>query len=178
VVRKLGDDLGIGSAISQEAMERIKNNIGKNDSLTSISNSVYFTSVAELEKIDKASTLALVIAGGWIESLYLTTQMIPAYDSTNPAILRIAEQKYTLNNLLNYLSNYAWEHAIAEVITPLAELNSLYEELKEEHINSSLHRKNGKKILSGGSNVLISEGQYALICKKIASIHDQFISGN
>ena len=37
-VKKLGDDLGISGVINQSTADRIKNNIGKNDSLTDISN--------------------------------------------------------------------------------------------------------------------------------------------
>ena len=176
-VKKLGDDLGISGVINESVAERIKKNVGKSDSLTDISNAVYFSAISELEKSDKASTLALVIAGGWIESMNLVTNMLKTYKADNPAIVRIAEQKYTLSNLIGYLEKYQGDPNVVEVMMQLKELNELYDGLKEEKIKSSLTTKNGKKILTGGVNISITEDQYKAICEKIKTIHDGFVSG-
>ncbi len=92
-IKKLGDELGISGVISKTTADRIKNNIGKTDSLTDISNTLYFSAISELEKSDKASVLALVIVGGWMESMHLVTNMVKKYKADSPAIYRIAEQK-------------------------------------------------------------------------------------
>ena len=173
-VKKLGDDLGISGVINQSMADRIKQNIGKNDSLTNLSNSLYFSSMAELEKSDKASTLALVITGGWIESVYMVTTMTKTYKADNAAIGRVAEQKYTLDNLLGYLGKYKSDSNVADVIAQLNELKGIFDQLKEETTGGGISAKAAKKVLGGGTKITITEAQYKAISEKVKSIHDNF----
>ena len=173
-VKKLGDDLGISGVISQSTADRIKNNIGKSDSLTDISNTLYFSSIAELEKSDKASSLALVIAGGWIESMNLVTNMVKKYKANSPAIDRIAEQKYTLENLIGYLDKYKSDANVTAVMSQLNELKVVYDQLTEEKATGTVSAKGGKKVLGGGTKITINEQQYKAIAEKVKSIHDSF----
>ena len=176
-VKKLGDELGISGVISESMSDRIKKNIGKTDSLTDLSNTLYFSAISELEKSDKASVLSLVIVGGWIESMSLVTNMVKKYKADNPAIDRIAEQKYTLDNLLGYLDKYKSDENVASVIVPLNELKGIYDQLKEESTSGTVSGKGGKKVLGGGTKITITEEQYKAISEKVKSIHDSFTMG-
>jgi hypothetical protein len=177
-VKKLGDELGISGAISETMADRIKKNIGKNDSLTSISNALYYSAISELEKSDKASVLALVIAGGWIESMNLVTNMIKKFDATNPAIERIAEQKFTLDNLIGYMDKYQTDESVASVKAQMLELKAAYDQLSEQQTTGGISSQGGKKVLGGGSQITITEEQYNAIAGKIKSIHDSFTQAN
>ena len=173
-VKKLGDELGISGVISESMADRIKKNIGKTDSLTDLSNTLYFSSIAELEKSDKASVLALVIVGGWIESMNLVTNMVKKFKTDNPAVDRIAEQKYTLDNLLGYLDKYKTDENVAAVTGQLIELKGIYDQLKEESTSGTVSAKGGKKVLGGGTKITITEDQFKAISKKVKGIHDSF----
>ncbi len=173
-VKKLGDELGISGAISESTAERIKMNIGKTDSLSSISNTLYYSAIEELEKSDKASVLSLVIVGGWIESVNLVVNMIKKFDAKNPAIERIAEQKYTLDNLIAYLDKYKTDENVASVLGQLNELKGAFDQLKEESTSGTVTAKDGKKVLGGGTTITITEEQYKAIAEKVKSIHDSF----
>lgn len=173
-VKKLGDDLGISGAISESTADRIKKNITMNDSLTDISNTLYYSAISELEKSDKASVLALVIVGGWIESIHIVTNMIKKFDPANPAIERIAEQKYTLDNLLGYLDKHKADENVSAVAGQLNELKAAFDQLKEESTSGAVASKDGKKVLGGGTRITITEEQYKAIAEKVKSIHDSF----
>ena len=173
-VKKLGDELGISGSISEATAERIKKNIGNNDSLSNISNIIYFSSVKDLEKSDKANVLALVITGGWIESLYLVTNMTKKFSVNNSAIDRIAEQKYTLDNLLGYLKKYESDAGVSEIIGRLNELQSDFSQLKEENVSGTTIIKKDKKIFGGGVKITITEKQYQTISDKIKDIRNSF----
>ncbi len=173
-VKKLGDELGISGVISESMGDRIKKNIGKNDSLTSISNTLYFSAIAELEKSDKAGVLSLLIVGGWIESLNLVTNMVSKYKAGDPAIDRIAEQKYTLDNLLGYLDKNKSDGNVASVMGQLNELKTIFDQLKEESTGGAVSVKGKKKVLKGGTRITITEEQYKAISAKVKSIHDNF----
>ena len=176
-VKKLGDELGISGAINQSVADRIKKNIGNNDSLGDISNTLYFAAISNLEQTDKASSLSLVIAGGWIESMNLVTNMVKKYKAGSPAIDRIAEQKYTLDNLIGYLDKYKDDANVTAVIGQMNDLKSVFDQLKEETVSGTISAKKGKKVLGGGTKISITEDQYKAICEKIKAIHESFISG-
>ena len=173
-VKKLGDELGISGVINESLGDRIKNNIGKNDSLTEISNTLYFSAISELEKSDKANVLSLVIVGGWIESMNLVTNMVSKFKANDPAIDRIAEQKYTLDNLLGYLDKYKTDENVASVMSQLNELKTVFDQLKEESTNGAISAKGNKKVLGGGTKITINEEQYKAISEKVKNIHDSF----
>ncbi|MFH1005517.1 MAG: hypothetical protein V1781_08530 [Bacteroidota bacterium] len=173
-VKKLGDELGISGAISEATADRIKKNIGNNDSLSNISNIIYFSSVKDLEKSNKANVLALVITGGWIESLYLVTNMTKKFKANNSAIDRIAEQKYTLDNLIGYLKKYESDASVYEVIGHLNELQLSFAQLKEETVSGKSIVKNGKKIFGGGTKINITEKQYQAISDNVKNIRNLF----
>ncbi|MEK6616517.1 MAG: hypothetical protein AABZ32_10480 [Bacteroidota bacterium] len=176
-VKKLGDELGISGVISESMSDRIKKNIGKTDSLTDLSNTLYFSAISELENSEKASVLSLVIVGGWIESMHLVTNMVKKFKADNPAIDRIAEQKYTLDNLLVYLDKHKSDANVSAVIEQLNELKSVFDQLKEESTSGTVSAKNGKKVLGGGTKISITEAQYKAISEKVKSIHDNFTMG-
>lgn len=177
-IKKLGDNLGISGSINERAAERIKMNIGKNDSLTEISNAIYFSAISELEQSDKASILALVIVGGWVESMYLVTTIVKSYDTKNPALGRIAEQKYTLDNLMGYLDKYKSDENIAAVTIQLNELKNVFAQLPEESITSTISSKGSKKVFGGGTKILMNEEQYKAISESIKKIHGSFTLTN
>jgi len=173
-VKKLGDDLGISGVVSESLGERIQKNIGKNDSLTDISNALYFAAISELEKSDKANILSLVIVGGWIESLNLVTNMVTKFKTNDPAIERIAEQKYTLDNLLGYLEKHKSDEHVDAVIRQLNELKTTFDQLKEESTSGAISSTGNKKVLGGGTKITITEDQYKAISAKVKGIHDSF----
>ena len=176
-VKKLGDELGISGTINQSTADRIKKNIGNNDSLSDISNTLYFSAISDLEQTDKASSLSLVIAGGWIESMNLVTNMVKKYKADSPAIDRIAEQKYTLDNLIGYLDKYKDDPNVSAVMGQMNELKTVYDQLKEETVSGTISAKKGKKVLGGGTKIIITEAQYKAISEKVKTIHDSFTSG-
>jgi len=66
-VKTMGDQIGVATAIKPEVMKRLEGNLGNSDSLSVITDDVYFSSFETLEGGHQGSTLALVVAGGWIK---------------------------------------------------------------------------------------------------------------
>jgi hypothetical protein len=170
-IKKLGDDIGISTAINEQTASRINANIGNPDSLGTISNDLYFTTFDNLESNERGNTLALVMAGGWIESLYMVTSMEPVFKKESPLITRVAEQKYTLENLIDFMKKYENDADVTSIIKQLSELQSEFNKIEETKGAATLTVKNGKKILGGGgSKIGITAEQYKAIAQKIADI--------
>ena len=69
-----------------------------------------------------------MVAGGWIEGLYISIQI--ANTTNNEAIIaRITEEKTTLDNLISLLESYKKTNGgTADILISLNELQSIYEE--------------------------------------------------
>src|SRR5436190_4955942 len=74
-VKMLGDQIGVSTAIKPEVLKRLESNISSPDSLAVITDDVYFDSFDALEDSKQGPTLALVVAGGWLESIYIATNL-------------------------------------------------------------------------------------------------------
>ncbi len=74
-IRKLSDDLGISGAFSESMLKRFEANFGKKDSLMSMIGAAYRSSDAFLKTNDRNDVGGLVLVGGWVESLYFSTQI-------------------------------------------------------------------------------------------------------
>jgi uncharacterized protein YneF (UPF0154 family) len=170
-VKKMGDDLGISSAINEDVMKRVQSNLGNNDTLTKITEDVFYSAYENLEQNDKGSSLALVVAGGWVEALYISTKINEKYVQDSPITNRIAEQKLSLDNLLEYLKKYESEEQISSTIKAMEDLKVVFDGIKQEESASSLTKnKAGKRVLGGGTKISITEDQYKQLVEKVAAL--------
>lgn len=176
VVKQLGDQLGLSSTIKPDMLARIEKNIDNTDSLSAITDDLYFSSFEILEEGKQGQTLALVVAGGWIESIYIAVNMVDKYQANNPVIQRIADQKYTLENLIEFLKKHeSQSEDVKHVREDLENLMASFNLLKEEKVNDTkLNKKNGN-FIGGGVNLIIDEKIFNEIKNKIVTIRNKYI---
>lgn len=106
-VRKLSGRLNIPMEYLTDPLDQIENNMSDTDSVLALANNAYKRIEEHLEQHDRKSTAGLMVLGGWIEALYISTGLLLDTENPDPEVVqRIAEQKYTLNTLLSFLKNY------------------------------------------------------------------------
>jgi hypothetical protein len=106
-IRSLSNNLGIPDEYLKGPLKFIESDLSDADSIMSVMNSAYYSIEAHLREGGRESTAGLMVMGGWIEAMYIATQL--AYDPANPdpeVVQKIAEQKYSLTSLLSFLKNY------------------------------------------------------------------------
>jgi len=121
VINKLSDELGITGAFDENTIKRFENNFGKRDSMLNLVAVAYRNSDAFLKDNDRMNVGALILAGGWIETLYFSTQ-IAVKNKNQDVINRIGEQKYTLNNIVKMLTQYYNQPEYDVLVDDLIEL--------------------------------------------------------
>jgi hypothetical protein len=174
-VKKLADELGLSSSIDENMMKRVENNMENSDSLTLISNDLFYSASENLEKNERGATLALVIAGGWVESIYLATSVFPTFDPENIAIQRVADQKLTYENLEEYLKMYSEDPQVNDVLNKITPLGNIFKSLKEESVGTSKAEKTGNSlVISGGSKILITADEYNKIKEESLKVRNSF----
>jgi len=121
VINKLTDELGITGAFDENTIKRFENNFGVRDSMLNLVAVAYRNADAFLKDNDRLNVGALILAGGWVETLYFSTQ-IALKEGDQDVINRIGEQKYTLNNIVKMLTPYYSQPEYDVLVDDLIEL--------------------------------------------------------
>lgn len=174
-VKQLGDQIGVSSAIKPEILKRLEGNLGNPDSLSVITDDVYFSSFQTLEDGKQGPTLSLVVAGGWLESLFIATSL-SKYEANSPVVERLADQKYTLDNLVEFLKKYEKDDAnVAAVVKDFTDLQAEFNKIGEKDASAAkASAEKGKTILGGGKDLVLSADQYNAIVTKIKTIRNSY----
>jgi hypothetical protein len=172
-LKELGDQIGVSSAVKPENLKRLQDNIGNSDSLALITDELYFASFEKLEGSKQGPTLSLVVAGGWIESLFIVTNLAK-YETKSVVVERVCDQKYTLDNLIEFLRKYKTEESVASVLVKFEELQSEFSKIEEKDADTLEVKDNTKRILSGGKNLIATAEQYKHIVDKVKIIRNSF----
>ncbi|PLX02049.1 MAG: hypothetical protein C0594_12335 [Marinilabiliales bacterium] len=178
VLRKLSDRLGIPQDEGSFAVGRIEENIDNRDSLLMIISETYANADTYLKENDRESTAALIIMGGWIEALYVSASIINEDNQDDIIMKRIAEQKYSLQNLIELLNIYKDDQDIAEYIPKLDDLKLSFEKI--EIIKSGAEVKtdtvNQVTSIGGDTQVNVTFEHIKEIKDKVGKIRTEIIS--
>ncbi len=175
-VRSLGDKLNVSSAFSDETMKRIEKSVGKKDSLQNISRDTYLEAFKYLEKNDRGETLALLVAGGWTEALYLSVNMVETYDKKDPMVQYIADQYYSFKNLRLFMKKHDDKKSVKEMLKKMRGLQVAYKGVKSKSAGSSkLQEKGGKNVLSGGSKLELTKKDLKKIRKEANALRGKIV---
>ncbi|MCB0479082.1 MAG: hypothetical protein KDC84_13015 [Crocinitomicaceae bacterium] len=170
VIQKLGDDLGISAAFDQTLIDRIENNDGNLDSLFSISESTYFESYAFLEENGKGKELALIIAGGWVESMHIIFELSGDYKDGAVLNESIAGQQVVLESILEFMARYQ-DDDMMEIMDKFSNVLMTYtENMTYVETETEVKKEGDKVILGGGSEFAMNEMAYNEIRKQIQEL--------
>ena len=175
-VRKLSDELGILGAFDATTIDRFQSNLGKKDSMLAMVGDAYRASDAFLKDKDKNDVGVLILAGGWIETLYFTTTI--AQSSSNPRVMeRLGEQKYTLDNLIKALNPYRGQEEIAGLLDQLYELAYDFDAIAVEYkyVKPTTDEANKITTINSTSKVTITKEHLKAISDKIAAIRNSIV---
>ena len=128
-INRLADALQIGQFFDFATIKQLATSSSDLDSLMFISVNSFNNMDDYLRETDRSNLSALMIAGVWIEGLYLSTQ-VAVQNSNEDLKSMIGEQKLILNDLLLILNNYKNEEAIAAYVNDLEMIKSIYDEVK------------------------------------------------
>jgi hypothetical protein len=179
VCKKLADGLGITGAINENTVKRMEKNLNNKDSLLKIISDTYLETDIYLKNNERAGVSALVVAGGWIEGLYISVN-IAAQNAKNEMIVkRIAEQKLILENLIGLLETNEANDNAPEMMKELKALKSVYDNVKVAEVPATEAKTDNaaqKTVIGSNGELNLTPEQLAEITKKITAIRASIIS--
>ena len=135
-ITQLGNDLGISSIYNEDLLSGIEENINNKDTLVEIITATVYDTYDFLNKNGKGDLALLMVAGGWIEAMYLTTN-VSANVANNPEIVSIIyAQKASLEKLMEILIVRSEEANIQELIENFAPVTEAYDKVENEKMTA------------------------------------------
>jgi hypothetical protein len=148
----LADALGVTAAFSPETVERIEENMNNRDSMMTIVSDAFWTCDSYLKENGQDDLSALIITGGWIEGLYLGSSSLNQETPNKELMHRIAEQKYSLDNLLDLLNTYDNEQ-VNELRSHLEKLKVVFDKIEEKEGETTVS-DDEVPVIGGGSSLI------------------------
>lgn len=171
----LSKALGITTAFNNETMSRMDANKGDHDSLMGIITDSYYETDDFLKANQRGNVSALMIAGGWIEALYVGSKMAEKTNNQE-MMMRIAEMKGSLKNLCGLLSLYKGKEGIDPIASKLEELRKVYESISVGTGSEVKNTDEKNKISTlGGDKMVITKEQFKSISKKAEEIRNSIV---
>jgi len=175
-IEKLSDELGIAGAFNQTLLERFIENGNNPDSMLIIMSEGYREGDKFLKDNEKHDVATLILAGGWIESLYFAA--VSYETSKNQEIAnRIGEQKTGLKTIIELLTDYNSDEYYSTLITDLQGLEVEFEKIKYnyQYIEPMTDAANHKTTIKSKTSVVIDAKVLSSIIAKIKTIRNSLI---
>ena len=178
VSKKLAIGLDLLAAIDQSIIDRLEANHDNRDSVIRIISETFLNSNSTLKEDNRPEMAALILAGGWVEALYLATQLTKDVVKDKELIERIVEQKLSFSELTQLLGEYAEQNAdIAEVIGQLQGISKTFNEIEivKSGIETVTDEESGTTVLKATQKINITQAQFDALKKEAAALRNSFI---
>jgi hypothetical protein len=177
VIRKLTSQLQIPEDAGTETINRIEENIGNRDSIFQIISETYSEADGYLKENDRELTAALILIGGWVEGMHFAVNL-QSNQNNQALISSIAEQKYSLGNLISLIEEYKDNAAFAEIYPFFEKLVFVYNTVTITRDKSVIVTDQDTKITSidSESNIQITKEQLNEIKNIIGEIRTKIVS--
>jgi hypothetical protein len=176
--QNLAKSLNVSNAFGQATVDRMEKNRNDRDSLLNIISETYWSVDAYLKEEGRDNISALMIAGGWVEGLYIATQVARTNDS--PELRqRIAEQKLSLTDLRGLMDTYEGDDpTLTKVKTDLVSLSDLFKDVQVGGDGSASVTQEGDVAVIGGASApsTLTDAQLKAIQEKTAAIRNTYIN--
>lgn len=160
-IRKLSDEIGLSSAFDQTMFDRVEANVENRDSLIGIISQAYQVANKFLKDNNRMSTSVLIVAGAWVECMYIATKLSVNGKVNSQIAARIADQEITLGKLLATMDQFKSDENIATVIPQLKSIKAIMEK--------------DKLSVPSGDDFIINEAQLNELAVKTAEVRNSFI---
>ncbi len=144
--KKLRDGMDIQTPYNEDLSTRIEANIENKDSLYEILTTSFKNTFEYLNDNGKGAISVMVLAGGWVEGLYISAQLAMLTENNGEIMQGIADQKESLNKLITIMESYKDNQDVSDVLVELNDIKAIFAELQEVEGKTKMTEESFKKI--------------------------------
>ncbi len=177
VSKKLAIGLDLLQAIDQSIIDRLEANHDNRDSVIRIISETFLNSNSTLKEDNRPEMAALILAGGWIEALYLATQLTNDVVKDKDLVERIVEQKLSFSEMEKLLGEYTENPDIADVLNQLKPISQAFNQIEivKSAIETIDDEESRTTVLKATQKINITQAQYDALKSASATLRNSIV---
>jgi hypothetical protein len=176
--KKMADGLGILKAIEQSDIDKLEENINNGEVIMDIVSQTFMNSNSYLEDNGQPATAAMVLVGGWIEGLYISTQLVDMKEfNGNKLVGRIIDQKLSIDILLDLLDSSKGNPAVDELMVQVAKLKAVFDKIKIDTtpIRPEYDKESNTTVLKSEIKTDMTPAVFMELASTVTEIRNSFV---
>ena len=172
--KKLTDGLGIPEAINEDLVKRVEANQNNKSEIMNIISETFMNSNSYLSP----EVAAVVVVGGWMEGMYLATQLVDKKKTQNNELQnRIVDQRLTMETVITLIEKYKSNEDVQSLLKDLNELKSEFDKIKVDAspVIAEKNEKTNVTTIKSKSSTTVTPEVFAAICAKVETIRNGYI---
>ncbi|MBN2743380.1 hypothetical protein LX69_00893 [Breznakibacter xylanolyticus] len=138
--KRLIEELNIAAAIDPDIIDKVEQNADNKDALVKLITDSFYNTYAYLQNNDRAGVSSIVMAGSWIEALYIATHISEDTYNNKEMVKIVMDQRATLKDLMDIMTKDAASTDVQDVLTDLTPIRTVFDSIEggitEEQFNS------------------------------------------
>lgn len=140
-IRSLANDLNMSKLYNQRLYDEIKNSFDNRDKLVEILRGAFNGTYKYLSENDQQAQALMVVAGAWVEGMYITTHISESVYHVEGIVKVLLEQKKSFELFIELARPHQDDPAVNEILIMFEPMTKIYEGL-----DTSLSLKNVQDI--------------------------------
>lgn len=157
MVKNLSVEVGLYEGVNKELADRVLDNLSESDTLISITADSYYEVVNYIEEQGLADIQCMVVAGSWIESIYLCLKSICDMKLDSKTMEIITDHQVVLENLAELLEQNKQARNVSQLLDEIKTIQSAYD---------VLYQNEGK---------VLTQKQFSDIVNTVADVRERII---
>lgn len=178
-IMKLTDGLGMQAAIDQNIMRQLESSINNREEMLRIISDAYASCTAYLSEDDRYFLTVAILAGGWIEGMYIATSLTNENLASIEDRMKqlVVDQKLTFDLMWEAMSSLEHISDIAGLMREMSDLARIFNEINVEQTpNQVIYDTESKSTELEASAVNnITPELYAEVKMQIQVLRNNFI---
>lgn len=170
--------LGILDAVDEGTIEKLEQNINNREVIMEVVSETFLNSQSYLADDEQHAVAAMIIAGGFMEGLYISTNLVDMKNfKGNKMVTTIIDQKLSVDDLERMLTTYSDNTSIQELLVPIRELKTLFDKVPRTNSPSqtAYDKETGVTEIKGAARSDIKPELFLEIKDKIAEIRNTYV---
>jgi len=172
--KQLAEQLDISNALSDDLLDRIQEQVEDREALTDIVTETYWSLDSYLKDNDRTELSAMMVAGGWLEGLYLSTQIFKEGMANENLTQRIIDQRFALDHLIKLVESHKTMASLVDINTDLKSIQDLYLQANASE-SSTPSKKDGVTVI-GGKKYSMTTAQLTELAELVEDIRTKYVS--
>lgn len=175
-VKKLANELDVLGSFNDEKIKQIEENIHDKEALMETISETFFKSDAYLKENDRREVAAIIVLGGWIESLYIAMQLSEKSIEMNKELVdRIIDQRLSLETIISLLQQYKQNKDVNALLEDVNSLKKIYDEIVILEVIEKKDPDSGKIVKQNIEKMNLTPDNFIKLYNKVIEIRTNYI---